>query len=314
MVYHPPYLREIWHNREANTGLIRRATKESYWERVFTNTSVNEKVNRTILNILSNFILHEIIACNNKDPPRFNNRIKVLIQEKNATYEIYRHNKDNPDLIYCLGFLQERLSASIETSKESHYARIANRLNNSQKSSKTYWSLLTIFLNNKKILLIPPLTHENHCIINFKEKAELFDSFFSNQCSLLKNCSKRPTNIIYVTDKRLRTINFTDDNKEKNIVSLNPNKAHGHDNISIRMLKICGNTICKPLELIFKQALTTGVFPSEWKKGNIVSCYKKGEKQNLKNYRPVSLLPICGKFFERLIFNEMFSFFWLTVS
>ena len=75
------------------------------------------------------------------------------------------------------------------------------------------------------------------------------------------------------------------------------------------MFKICGDTICKPLELIFKQALTPCLFPSEWTKGNIVSCYKKGDKQNLKNYRPVSLLPICGKIFERLIFNEMFSFF-----
>ena len=63
------------------------------------------------------------------------------------------------------------------------------------------------------------------------------------------------------------------------------------------MLKICGDTICKTLELIFKQALTIGVFPSEWKKGNIVFCYKKGDKQNLKNYRPVSLLPKSGTFF-----------------
>ena len=51
------------------------------------------------------------------------------------------------------------------------------------------------------------------------------------------------------------------------------------------------------------------MFPSEWKKGNIVSCYKKGDKQNLKNYRPFSLLTICGKFFKRLIFNEVFRFF-----
>ena len=198
-------------------------------------------------------------------------------------------------MIYRLKFLQERLSTSIESSKKRYYARIANRLNNTQKSSKIYCSLLKIFLNNKKTPLIPPLFHENRFITDFKVKAELFNSFFSNQCSLLKNCSKLPTNLRYVTDKRLRTINFTADNIEKIIVSLNPNKAHGHDNISIRMLKICGDTICKPLELIFKQALTTGVFPSEWKKGNIVPCYKKGNKQNLKNYHPVSLLPICGK-------------------
>ena len=49
------------------------------------------------------------------------------------------------------------------------------------------------------------------------------------------------------------------------------------------MLKVCGNTICKPLELVLKQALTTGVFSPEWKKGNIVPCYKKGDKQNIKN-------------------------------
>ena len=120
-----------------------------------------------------------------------------------------------------------------------------NWLNNTQKSSKNYWSLLKIFLNNKKIPLIPPLFHENSYKTDFKEKAELFNSSFPNQCSLLKNRSKLPTKLRYVTDTRLGTINFTIDNIEKIIVSLNPNKANGRDNISIRMLKICGDTICK---------------------------------------------------------------------
>ena len=225
-----------------------------------------------------------------------NNRIKTLIQEKNATYKIYCHNKDNPHLIYRIQFLQERLSTSIESSKERYFARIANRLSNNKKSTKTYWPLLKIFLNNKKIPLIPPLFHENCFITDFKEKAELFNSFFSNQSSLLKNCSKLPTNPRYVTDKRLRAINFTADNIEKIIVSLNSNKAHGHDNISIRMLKICGDTICKPLELIFKQALTTGVFGLNGKKAILSLVTKKATNKTLKP-------------FESLIFNEMFSFF-----
>ena len=45
------------------------------------------------------------------------------------------------------------------------------------------------------------------------------------------------------------------------------------------------------------------------KKGNIVPIHKKNNKQNIKNYRPVSLLPICRKIFERLVFNEMFIYF-----
>ena len=75
------------------------------------------------------------------------------------------------------------------------------------------------------------------------------------------------------------------------------------------MLQLCGNSICKPLELIFQQAMESGSFPSEWKKGNVVPIHKKDDKQRLKNYRPISLLPISGKIFEKIIFNELFKFF-----
>ena len=51
------------------------------------------------------------------------------------------------------------------------------------------------------------------------------------------------------------------------------------------------------------------MYPCEWKKANVVPIHKKGDKQTLKNDRPVFLLPICGKIFERLIYNEMFGFF-----
>ena len=75
------------------------------------------------------------------------------------------------------------------------------------------------------------------------------------------------------------------------------------------MLKICGDSFCRPLEVIFNDCLASGIYPSDWKKGNIVPVYKKNDKQRLNNYRPISLLPICRKIFERLIFNEMFGFF-----
>ena len=109
----------------------------------------------------------------------------------------------------------------------------------------------------------------------------------------------------YKTDNCLSAVNFSIDDIAKILQNLDSNKAHGHDKISIKMLQLCGNLICKPLELIFQQAMESGSFPSEWKKGNIVPIHKKGDKQYLKNYRPISLLPICGKFFEKLNFNEM---------
>ena len=79
--------------------------------------------------------------------------------------------------------------------------------------------------------------------------------------------------------------------------------------LSIRMIKLCGNSICKPLSIIFKGCLNEGKSSHEWKKNNVVPVHKKGNKQSLENYRPISSLPICSKIFERVIYNEMFTFF-----
>ena len=110
----------------------------------------------------------------------------------------------------------------------------------------------------------------------FKEAAELFNSHFTTQCSLMSNISKLPLHIHYLTDSRLSIVSFSQDKISKVIQNLDPNKAHGHDNITIHMLKLCGPSIYKPLEIIFNQLIKASVFPSEWKKSNIVPVHKKG--------------------------------------
>ena len=73
------------------------------------------------------------------------------------------------------------------------------------------------------------------------------------------------------------------DIKESDILnilkSLDANKAYGHDDISIRMLKISQKLILKPLKLIFENCLGTRLFPDQWKKANVVPIHKKGDKQ-----------------------------------
>ena len=76
--------------------------------------------------------------------------------------------------------------------------------------------------------------------------------------------------------------------------------------ISICVLKTCGKSMLKPLENIFWASVNDKRFPSECKKANKVPIPKKDDKQILKIYRPVSLLPISAKIFERIIFNIIF--------
>ena len=88
--------------------------------------------------------------------------------------------------------------------------------------------------------------HEDKFVTDFKEKAKLFNSHFATECSFISNSSKLPSHIKYLTGNRLSFVGFSHDKIVKVIQNLNPNKAHGHDNIIIHMVKVCGPSIYKP--------------------------------------------------------------------
>ena len=124
----------------------------------------------------------------------------------------------------------------------------------------------------------------------------------------LKNNTMLPTNQLFMTQATLRYLDFNEGEILKIIRSLNINKAHGHDDISLRMIKICDESLLKPLLILFKNSLKLSYYPDIWKKSNIIPAHKKNDKQLLNNYRPISLLPIFGKIFEKIIFNRIYDF------
>ena len=125
------------------------------------------------------------------------------------------------------------------------------------------------FSKYQKIPCIPPIYHNNKYTTAFKEKTQIFNNFFAKQCTLVKNTSKLPIDSSKSRNNLLSTISFTKDDIANIIKNLNPNKAQGFDMISIRMLKICGYSILKPSELIFKSYIESGKFPIEWEKTNV---------------------------------------------
>ena len=108
--------------------------------------------------------------------------------------------------------------------------------------------------------------------------------YFATQCSLISNSSNFPSHYHCLTDNRLSSVSFSQDKTAKVIQNLDRN-----------MLKICGPSTYKPLEIVFNKLTEISVFPSEWKESNIASINKKDHKQILKKYRLVSLVPIYSK-------------------
>ena len=178
--------------------------------------------------------------------------------------------------------LQTQLNFLIEKSKGKYYSRTTSKLSDIGKSSKTYWSILESFLIGKKTPCIPLLFENNEYITDFKKKAELLNSFFANQCSLINNNSQLPLTLSYKTNERLSSVKITEDDIFKIIAKLDPIKAHGHGKISIRIIKICSTSICKPLRLNFNHCIDNDTYPCEWEKANVVPIHQKGDTQTLK--------------------------------
>ena len=131
----------------------------------------------------------------------------------------------------------------ISQTKTLYYENLAKKLNNPLLQANTYWSILKTFYNDKKIPLIPPLLIDDTFITDTQAKANIFNNFFAEQCTPLKNNSMLPTNQIFLTEARRGTLDFNKGEILKIIRNLIINKAHGHDEISITMIKICDKSV-----------------------------------------------------------------------
>ena len=93
------------------------------------------------------------------------------------------------------------------------------------------------------------------------------------------------------------------------IKGMNSKKATGHDNISVKMMKIASPVIAKPFTDLFNRCIEESVFPDNMKVAQVVPVHKKNSVLDKSNYRPVSLLPIASKVFERAIYEQLMDHF-----
>ena len=168
-------------------------------------------------------------------------------------------------------------------------------------SMKRFWT----FIKHQKsdFSSIAPLKVAGRLITDTKTKAETlnhqFQSVFTRETDFKgtppKTC-QHPT---------LPTINITVPGVEKLLKNLKPGKAAGPDNVSPRVLKELAETIADPLTRIFRKSLSEGSVPADWKHANVSPIFKKGQKYDPANYRPISLTCIASKVMEHVICSNL---------
>ena len=306
----PKIKRKIWHYISADPGLIKRAIANYPWvEKLENLENPNEQVTHLtdcILNIMSNFIPNEVKTFSSRDPEWFNRDVKNLLRKQNKLFKKLKKNGYRNEDKVALDKIREESSLAIKTARECFLRKEGLKLADSNTGEKTYWKILNKFLNKNHTPRIPPILCDNKYIFEYKDKAKIFNDYFVSQCRLFESNSTLPS-FEYLTNSRLADITISTNEISEILIGLNEKKSHGPDRISAKMIKLCGNELAFPLKIIFDNILATGIFPKQWKEANVTPIHKKNDKQDVTNYRPISLLPIFSKVFEKIIFKNIYN-------
>ena len=133
-----------------------------------------------------------------------------------------------------------------------------------------------------------------------------FVSHFSN-ISLSSGSAPLPCNLP-LSQSTFKFSTITEDQVLKKIFHLNMKKATGPDLISARLLRMVAPAVSQSLTSLFNASLQAGQVPSEWKEANVTPVPKAGDKDDINNYRPISVIPTIAKCFESLVHDQLYKY------
>ena len=260
-----------------------------------------------LMDIFSKHIPNKIITVDNSDAPWITPTLKTATKRKTRVYRKWvkrgRSEHDHNEVRK----VQNITNKLIREAKLFYFKKLGDKLSDPQTGPKHFWSAFKRITSKIKHASIPPLLENDVYIPNFQQKANIFNDYFADQCKIIDNGSVLPV-VYYKTNESIEEINISIGNIISIINNMNANKAGGYDGISVGMLQLCASEVAIPLQIMFQKCIRTGNFPDSWKYANVQPIHKKDNRQIKSNYRPISLLPICGKILEKIVFDEVYSY------
>ena len=302
--------RTIWLWERANWSEFREALIATNWDFLNTGT-IDERVatfTNIITELMSTYVPNKTYKVKPKDQPWFGYNCRVAADEKSRAWVRYKNNPTqlNKNLHQLAKINMKNVEAWAKTEYKQSLKR---KLTNRNVGTKSWWSLEKKYQGYTTDDSIPPLERDDGTTATSSlEKAELLGSYFANKMKVPAPHQAVPV-ISTLTNNRLSTLHITEEEVKRLLLKVDVKKAIGPDNISPQILKKCAFQLTPVLTKIFQACLEQQVWPTLWKRARVSAIHKKGSRNSLKNYRPISLLSVVGKLYEKIIVQRMSAFF-----
>ncbi|MCG8032136.1 MAG: reverse transcriptase family protein [Candidatus Thiodiazotropha taylori] len=268
--------------------------------------------NESLLRLVSECIPSKEVTVRSDDKPwydteirkhsRKRDRLKSIALKSERTSDWRKYKQARNKVNNLKKYAKERFYNNLELTLSGNYTN----------NKRDFWKLTRFFIKNTTASAsIPPLhttTIDNEIKIHTtdKDKADCLNDYFTSISRVTDDNVQLP-NPQKFTEIALEFFNINELEVKEIIDTLDINKASGPDLINHKMLKYVSSAVSKPLTIIFNRSLREKHYPELWKRNNVVPLFKKGDKDDPANYRPVSLSSSVGKIMERIVFKNMYN-------
>lgn len=238
-----------------------------------------------------------------------------LLADHNRIVELTKQAKHtgNNDLLHYCKLLNNEYKSKLIQRKKNYYDE---QIRNSDNICKKSWEIINRETGKPSKLknLITEVRKDNIVIEDPSKISNLFNEHFINSIEDIVQKAQENISPSIFAMNRLNEISIeipfrcdpvTDYEIYKIISNLKNKMSSGHDEVPLKLLKYVKYFLLKPLVHLINCSFITGIFPESLKISKIVPIFKRGDKSDIGNYRPVSLLPSISKIYERVMHNRL---------
>ncbi|CAG9120858.1 unnamed protein product, partial [Plutella xylostella] len=284
------------------------------WQNTLGVGSVDDAVGKfyDIVYELQNKHIPQRVSKVNKYPPWYNQAIIKVLNEKMKFHRKFKKYGNVSDK-QTFELLRERVKRLERVSFNDYIAHIESSL---PANPRVFWSFIK---SKRKGFSFPScMKHLNYSSSSGPEISNLFSEYFH---STFLRSDFGPVQVDENTNDSIPTpladiasIEISVDNICKLLGTLDLKKSAGPDKLPAVFLFSCSKALAVPLAILFQRSLCEGVMPLLWKSAFISPIHKKGLKDIVSNYRPISKLCLIAKIFERIVYDQIYSSLKLTFN
>ena len=292
-----------------NIDVFQDSLRELDWVEFFGIDDPNEcweVLYNRIINILNNMCPEKLFKVNSYREDWMNKDIMERIIDKDKALKKAKRTNDSEDWTRAK-YLRNEVGKLVETARKQHFFE---EYENSKGDPKKFWrNIYEIIPKNKNNKRSIHLKDQDGNEVDSDETATYVNDFFTNIGPKLASKFKKKWKYFgNEIEESIDDININEGIVYDFVKEISICKSSGLTEISSLCLRDALLVLIPQLCYIFKQSVKTGKFPDKWKIATIVPIFKGGNKEDVSNYRPVSLLPITGKIFEKIIHYQIVNF------